>query len=169
MSTPTPRKGWHNEWGSLIFDFARLEVRNFLVANATYWLEEFHVDGLRVDGVASMLYLDYSRKPGEWIPNVFGGRENLEAMALLQEANATAYRRTPGVVTIAEESTSWPWGLAGDLDGWARLRLQVEHGVDERHPALPGHRADLPAVPPQPADLRAHVRLQRELRPADQP
>ena len=104
---PDPRKGWHNEWGSLIFDFARKEVRNFLVANATYWLEEFHVDGLRVDGVASMLYLDYSRQPGEWVPNEFGGRENLDAVALLQEANATAYKRTPGVVTIAEESTSW--------------------------------------------------------------
>ncbi len=111
-STPTyehgdPRKGWHKEWGSLIFDFGRPEVRNFLVANATYWLEEFHVDGLRVDGVASMLYLDYSRQPGEWIPNVYGGRENLDAVALLQEANATAYKRSPGVVTIAEESTSW--------------------------------------------------------------
>ena len=110
--TPTyehgdPRKGWHKEWGSLIFDFGRPEVRNFLVANATYWLEEFHVDGLRVDGVASMLYLDYSRQPGEWIPNAYGGRENLDAVALLQEANATAYKRTPGVVTIAEESTSW--------------------------------------------------------------
>ncbi len=104
---PDPRKGWHNEWGSYIFDFARKEVRNFLVANATYWLEEFHVDGLRVDGVASMLYLDYSRQPGQWIPNEHGGRENLDAVALLQEANATAYKRTPGVVTIAEESTSW--------------------------------------------------------------
>ena len=104
---PDPRKGWHKEWGSLIFDFARHEVRNFLVANATYWLEEFHIDGLRVDGVASMLYLDYARQPGEWIPNVHGGRENLDAVALLQEANATAYKRTPGVVMIAEESTSW--------------------------------------------------------------
>ncbi len=104
---PDPRKGWHKEWGSFIFDFGRPEVRNFLVANATYWLEEFHIDGLRVDGVASMLYLDYSRQPGEWIPNIHGGRENLEAVQLLQEANATAYKRTPGVVMIAEESTSW--------------------------------------------------------------
>ena len=101
------RKGWHKEWGSLIFDFGRHEVRNFLVANASYWLEEFHIDGLRVDGVASMLYLDYSREPGEWEPNAYGGRENIEAMSLLQEANATAYKLVPGVVTVAEESTSW--------------------------------------------------------------
>ncbi|GAA1136569.1 1,4-alpha-glucan branching protein GlgB [Ornithinicoccus hortensis] len=105
---PDPRKGWHPEWGSYIFDFGRPEVRNFLVANALFWLESFHADGLRVDGVASMLYLDYSRDEGQWIPNRFGGRENLEAVALLQETNATAYKRTPGIVTIAEESTSWP-------------------------------------------------------------
>ncbi len=92
---PDPRKGWHPEWGSYIFDLGRNEVRNFLVANAIYWFEEFHVDGIRVDGVASMLYLDYSRQPGEWIPNSYGGRENLEAVRLLQEANATAYRRSP--------------------------------------------------------------------------
>ncbi|WP_281965652.1 1,4-alpha-glucan branching protein GlgB [Serinicoccus marinus] len=112
---PDPRKGWHPEWGSYIFDFGRPEVRNFLVANATYWLEEFHADGLRVDGVASMLYLDYSREDGQWIPNRHGGRENLEAVALLQEANATAYRRSPGVVMIAEESTSWP-GVTAPTD-----------------------------------------------------
>lgn len=105
---PDPRKGWQPDWGSYVFDFGRLEVRNFLVANALYWLEEFHVDGLRVDGVASMLYLDYSRKDGEWVPNAHGGRENLEAIGLLQEANATAYKRVPGVITIAEESTAWP-------------------------------------------------------------
>jgi len=105
---PNPQRGWHKEWGSHIFDFGRREVRNFLVANALYWLEEFHADGLRVDGVASMLYLDYSREEGEWTPNVHGGRENLEAVQFLQEMNATVYKRVPGVVTIAEESTSWP-------------------------------------------------------------
>ena len=105
---PDPRRGWHPEWGSNIFDFGRPQVRNFLVANALYWLEEFHADGLRVDGVASMLYLDYARGDGEWEPNEYGGRENLEAVRLLQETNATAYRRTPGTVIIAEESTSWP-------------------------------------------------------------
>jgi len=105
---PNPQRGWHEEWGSHIFNFGRKEVRNFLVANALFWLEEFHADGLRVDGVASMLYLDYSREPGQWSPNVYGGRENLEAVQFLQEMNATVYKRVPGATTIAEESTSWP-------------------------------------------------------------
>ena len=105
---PNPQRGWHKEWGSHIFNFGRHEVRNFLYANALYWLEEFHADGLRVDGVASMLYLDYSREEGEWTPNKYGGRENLEAVQFLQEMNATVYKRVPGAVTIAEESTSWP-------------------------------------------------------------
>jgi 1,4-alpha-glucan branching enzyme len=105
---PDPRRGEQKDWGTLVFNFGRTEVRNFLVANALYWLEEFHIDGLRVDAVASMLYLDYSREEGEWVPNEFGGRENLEAVSFLQEVNATAYRRVPGIVTIAEESTDWP-------------------------------------------------------------
>ncbi|MFG2813930.1 1,4-alpha-glucan branching enzyme [Streptomyces sp. NPDC048410] len=102
-----PLRAAHPDWGTLEFDFGRREVRNFLVANAVYWCEEFHIDGLRVDAVASMLYLDYSREDGQWTPNEFGGRENLDAVAFLQEMNATVYRRCPGVVTIAEESTAW--------------------------------------------------------------
>jgi 1,4-alpha-glucan branching enzyme len=103
-----PRLGEHPDWGTLIFNFGRNEIRNFLVASALYWLDEFHIDGLRVDAVASMLYLDYSRKEGEWLPNRFGGRENLEAVQLLQEATSTAYRSHPGIMMIAEESTAWP-------------------------------------------------------------
>ena len=103
-----PRRGEQLDWGTYVFDFGRSEVRNFLVANALFWLEQFHIDGLRVDAVASMLYLDYSREAGQWTPNIHGGRENLEAVAFLQEMNATVYRRVPGAVTIAEESTSWP-------------------------------------------------------------
>ncbi len=103
-----PQRGEQMDWGTYVFDFGRREVRNFLVANASYWLEEFHVDALRVDAVASMLYLDYSREEGQWSPNEFGGRENLEAVAFLQEMNAVVYRRSPGIMTIAEESTAWP-------------------------------------------------------------
>ena len=104
---PDWRRGEQKEWGTLVFDFGRPPVRNFLVANALYWLEEFHIDALRVDAVASMLYLDYSREDGEWEPNQYGGRENLEAISLLQEVTATAYRRNPGTMMIAEESTNW--------------------------------------------------------------
>jgi 1,4-alpha-glucan branching enzyme len=103
-----PKRGEQLDWGTYVFDFGRSEVRNFLVANALYWLEEYHIDGLRVDAVASMLYLDYSRPVGGWTPNIYGGRENLEAVQFLQEMNATVHKAAPGIVTIAEESTSWP-------------------------------------------------------------
>src|SRR5882724_1200268 len=103
-----PRKGEHPDWGTYIFNYGRNEVRNFLIANALYWLREFHLDGLRVDAVASMLYLDYSRKEGEWVPNEFGGRENLEAISLIKELNEVTHRECPGALIIAEESTAWP-------------------------------------------------------------
>ncbi|HEX3444485.1 MAG TPA: 1,4-alpha-glucan branching protein GlgB [Chthoniobacterales bacterium] len=103
-----PRQGEHQDWGTLIFNYGRNEVRNFLIGNALYWLDEFHIDGLRVDAVASMLYLDYSRTAGNWVPNVQGGRENLEAIYFLKRFNEVCYERFPGILTIAEESTAWP-------------------------------------------------------------
>ncbi|RHA38279.1 1,4-alpha-glucan branching protein GlgB [Cellulomonas rhizosphaerae] len=143
---PDPLLGEQPDWGTYIFNFGRSEVRNFLVANATFWLEEFHVDALRVDAVASMLYLDYSRKEGQWRPNRYGGRENLDAISFLQEANATAYRRSPGTMMIAEESTAWPgvtaptdynglgFGLKWNM-GWMNdtLRYMAEEPVHRRY------------------------------------
>jgi 1,4-alpha-glucan branching enzyme len=103
-----PRQGRHMDWGTLIYNFGRTEVQNFLISNALFWLDQFHVDGLRVDAVASMLYLDYSREAGQWIPNRHGGRENLEAVAFLRRLNETVYAQFPDTFTVAEESTAWP-------------------------------------------------------------
>ncbi|HLS61749.1 MAG TPA: 1,4-alpha-glucan branching protein GlgB [Ruania sp.] len=143
---PDPLRGEQKDWGTYVFNFGRNEVRNFLVANALYWLTEFHVDGLRVDAVASMLYLDYSREAGQWRPNVRGGRENLEAIQFLQETNATAYRVAPGTMMIAEESTAWPgvttptshsglgFGLKWNM-GWMNdtLRYLAEEPINRRY------------------------------------
>ena len=110
-----PREGFHQDWNTLIYNYGRVEVQNFLVSNALYWLEEYHVDGLRVDAVASMLYRDYSRREGEWVPNIHGGRENYEAIAMLQRMNTTVYGEVPGIMTAAEESTSFP-GVSAPAD-----------------------------------------------------
>lgn len=109
------REGFHPDWNTLVYNYGRREVSNYLVANALYWLKEHHIDGLRVDAVASMLYRDYSRQPGEWVPNAHGGRENLEAIAFLQRTNTVAYGEVPGIVTVAEESTAFP-GVSGPAD-----------------------------------------------------
>ena len=158
-----PRRGEHPEWGTLIFNYGRREVRNFLIANALYWLEEFHVDGLRVDAVASMLYLDYGRAEGQWVPNRYGGREDLEAVEFLKLLNATLAEEHPGCFTVAEESTSLAAGDRTGRRGRARLHLQVEHGVDARHAGLLRPRPDPPPLSPRPAHLRHDVRVQRAL------
>ena len=141
-----PREGFHVEWGTYVFNLARREVANFLLASALYWLREFHIDGLRVDAVASLLYRDYSRKEGQWVPNASGGRENLEAVAFLQRLNTTLYGEFPGIATFAEESTAWPgvtipvefgglgFGYKWNM-GWMHDTLQFM----ERDPLFRGH------------------------------
>jgi 1,4-alpha-glucan branching enzyme len=133
-----PRQGFHPDWSSYIFNYGRHEVRSFLLSSAMFWLDQYHADGLRVDAVASMLYLDYSRKAGEWIPNVYGGRENLDAIAFLRRFNQEVFRSIPGVQTYAEESTAWPmvskpvhlgglgFGFKWDM-GWMNDTLQYMH------------------------------------------
>ena len=130
------QKGEHPDWDTLVFNYARNEVQSFLLSSAICWLEDFHFDGLRVDAVASMLYLDYSRKPHQWTPNQHGGNENLEAIAFLRRLNETTYATCPGTITAAEESTAWPQVSRPTYTGGLGFTFQVEHGLDERHAAL---------------------------------
>ncbi len=125
---PDPSLGEHPDWGTYVFDFGRREVRNFLVASALYWLEEFHADAIRVDAVASMLYLDYSREPGQWSPNVHGGRENLEAVQFVQELTSVVRLRVPGAAVIAEESTAWPGVTTDTTEGGLGFDLKWNMG-----------------------------------------
>ena len=161
-----PRRGSHPDWGTLVFNLGRNEVRNFLLANALYWTREFHADGIRVDAVASMLYLDYSRKPGEWVPNAFGGREDLDAVSFLRELNEVLHDREPGILSIAEESTAWPGVSRPDPPRRPRLRLQMEHGLDARHARVLLEGARPSPLPPPRAHLLDGLRLERELRAA---
>ena len=161
-----PRQGEHTDWGTLIFNYGRHEVRNFLITNALFWLESFHIDGLRVDAVASMLYLDYSRKAGEWVPNRYGGRENLDAIDFLRELNALTHEHAPGTVTIAEESTAFPavsrptW--VGGLGFTYKWNMGWMHDILTYVSKDPG----LPALGTSAPDVLDALRLERELHPA---
>ena len=165
-STRTRGSGFHKDWNTLIYNYGRREVLNFLLANALFWLERFGIDGLRVDAVASMLYLDYSREPGEWMPNKFGGNENLEAIAFLKRLNELVFSERPGTTTIAEEFDGLARRVAPDLSRRPRLRLQMEHGLDARHAELHARGPDPPPVSSRQADFRPALRLLGELRAA---
>ena len=157
------RQRIHPDWNSFIFNYGRNEVRAFLISSAMFWLGMYHADGLRVDAVASMLYLDYSRKEGEWIPNMYGGRENIEAIAFLRRFNEEVYKDYPDIQTMAEESTDWPMvsrpNYVGGLGFGMKWDMGWMHDTLEYH----GERPCAQEVPSQPPHLSALVRLSREL------
>jgi 1,4-alpha-glucan branching enzyme len=161
-----PREGFHQDWNTLIYNFGRTEVRNFLVANALFWVERYGVDGLRVDAVASMLYRDYSRKAGEWVPNIHGGRENLEAIAFLKRMNEVGRRRAAAGDARSPRNRPPSRRLAARPSRRASASLQVEHGLDARHAAVHGARPDPPRHHHGRDDVLAGLCVQRELRAA---
>ena len=161
-----PMQGRHLDWDTLIYNYGRVEVANFLLANALFWLDRYGIDGLRVDAVASMLYLDYSRPEGGWIPNRHGGRENIEAIEFLRRVNTQVFARHPqrhdgrgGIHRLAD-------GVAAGRLGRSRLRLQVEHGLDARHPGLHLQGSDPPPPPSRQHPVRPALRVLREFHPA---
>ena len=158
-----PKIGRHPHWDTLVFNYGRAEVANFLVASAIFWCEKYHVDGIRVDAVASMLYRDYGRQEGEWIPNHQGGNENFEAIRFLQTFNEQVYGYFPDVMTMAEESTGVAPGHASYVSWRPRVRFQVEHGLDARHAGLHEIGPHLSQAPSQSPHLQHALRVSREL------
>ncbi len=161
-----PRRREHPEWGTRIFNYGRNEVANYLIGSALFWLDKYHIDGLRLDAVASMLYLDYARQGGDWLPNQYGGRENLEAVSFLRRLNEAVYREHPGAITIAEESTAWPQVSRPTYVGGLGFGFKWNMGWMHDLLDYMTEGSDPPEVPSQPPDLRTAVRLERELHPA---